>query len=158
MATDWTNDLSAILTITVLGLVAGLAFGQSRFSPRTIFFFALIFGLFTVFWQLGAAQQTEALWADRLSGLFLRLGIIIYQLVNKLTIRNSLLFLVLMGFLFWGLASHAGYILVRYGDAWKATLPAGLACLSSIITIQMSPAGPGRWHFISFSPWCSWRA
>jgi hypothetical protein len=127
VATDWTNDLPLVLTITVLGLIAGLALGQSRFSPRTIFFFAFIFGLFTVAWQLGTAQQTEALWADRMSALLLRLGIIIYQLIHKMTIRDSLLFLVLMGFLFWGLTVHAGYILVRYGDAWKATLPTGLA-------------------------------
>ena len=128
VATDWTNDLSVVLTITVLGLMAGLAFGQSRFFPANDFLFRFrIFGLFTVFWQLGATNRPKRFWSDRLSGLLLRLGIIIYQLVNKLAIRDSLLFLVLMGFLFWGLASHAGYILVRYGDAWKATLPTGLA-------------------------------
>jgi transglutaminase-like putative cysteine protease len=127
VATDWTNGLPIILTITVLGLIAGLALGQSRFSPRTVFVFAFTFGLFTVSWQLGTTQQTEALWADRLSALLLRLGIIIYQLINRLTVRDSLLFLVLMGFLFWGLSVHAGYVLARYGDAWKATLPTGLA-------------------------------
>ena len=127
VATDWTNDLPLVLTITVLGLIAGLALGQSRFTPRTVFFFAFTFGLFTVCWQLGMAQQTEALWSDRLNALLLRLGIIIYQLINKLTVRDSLLFLVLMGFLFWGLTVYAGYVLVRYGDAWKATLPTGLA-------------------------------
>jgi transglutaminase-like putative cysteine protease len=127
VSTNWTDGLSVVVTITVLGLIAGLALGQSRFSPRTVFFFAFVFGLFTVSWQIGLNQQNEAFWDDRMGALLLRLGIIIYQLIHKLTIRDSLLFLVLMGFLFWGLSVHAGYVLVRYADAWKATLPAGLA-------------------------------
>src|SRR4030067_2979881 len=44
VATDWTNDLPLVLTITVLGLIAGLALGQRRFTPaENIFFFFFFF-------------------------------------------------------------------------------------------------------------------
>lgn len=127
VATEWTNYLHLVQNVAVLGLIAGLALGQSRFAPRSVLVFAVAFGLFTVPWQLGAALQSEPLWTDRLSALLYRLGVILYQLINRLTVRDSLLFIVLMNFLFWALSLHAGYVLVRYGDAWKATLPTGLA-------------------------------
>ncbi len=147
VVTDWTNHLSVVQTITVLGLIAGLALGQSRFSPRTVFYFAFAFGLFTVSWQLGSSLQGEPLWADRMEALLTRLSIIIYQLINRLTIRDSLLFIVLMGFLFWGLAVHAGYILVRYGNAWWAAIP-------SIIVVlffqHYDPLVPRRTWYLAF--------
>lgn len=129
VATEWTANLSLTQTVATLGLIAGLALGQSRFAPRSVFYFALFFGLFTIPWQLGAALQTEPLWVDRLSGLFYRLALILYQLVNKLTVRDSLLFLVLMTVLFWALSVHAGYILVRYGNAWWAAIPSFVVIL-----------------------------
>jgi transglutaminase-like putative cysteine protease len=146
-ATDWTTDLSLVQTVAVLGVLAGLALGQSLFSPRTVFFFAFIFGLFTVPWQLGITLQSEALWSDRLVSLLLRLGLIIYQLINKLTIRDSLLFLVLMAFLFWGLSIHAGYILVRYGSSWWATIP---ACVVLLFLQHYDPLVPRRTWYLAF--------
>jgi transglutaminase-like putative cysteine protease len=147
VATEWTTDLALVQTVAVLGVFAGLALGQSRFSPRTVFFFAFIFGLFTVPWQLGAALQTEALWSDRLVSLLLRLGIIIYQLINKLTIRDSLLFLVLMAVLFWALSVHAGYILVRYGSSWWAALP---TCAVLLFLQHYDPLVPRRTWYLAF--------
>lgn len=126
-ATRWTADLMIIQTITILGVIAGLALGISRFSGRAAFYLAFAYGLFVVPWQIGLVQQSEALWSQRLLMMGNRLGVILYQLINKLTVLDSLLFLVLMSLLFWTLSVYAGYSVARYGDAWKAIVPTGLA-------------------------------
>ncbi len=127
VATSWTDNLSIVQTVAFLGTLAGLALGDSQFSKRSALFFAFAFGLFVVPWQLGAIISEKALWGDRLHILLIRLGVIIYQLINDETIRDSLLFLVLMNILFWALGVSAGYMLVRHGDAWRAIIPTGLA-------------------------------
>jgi len=126
-ATRWTTDLMIVQTVTILGVIAGLALGVSRFSGRVAFYLAFAYGLFVIPWQIGLIQQSEALWSQRLLMIGNRLGIIFYQLFNKLTVLDSLLFLVLMSLLFWSLSVYAGYSVARYGDAWKAIVPTGLA-------------------------------
>lgn len=127
VSTEWTENLSIVQTTTFFGVIAGLALGQSRFSSRITGLMAAVYGLFVVCWQLGSTMSVSMLWSDRMLSLLTRLGIIIYQLVNRLTVLDSLLFVVLMNLLFWILAAYAGYELVRYADPWKAIVPAGLA-------------------------------
>ena len=127
VATRWTDNLSIIQTIAFLGVIAGLALGKSRFSPRLVFFFSLCYGLFTVPWQLGSLYSRSVPWDERLTSILGRLDSIINLLLNRQVLTDSLLFLVLMGFLFWFFSAHAGYTLVRNGQAWQAVLPTGLA-------------------------------
>jgi transglutaminase-like putative cysteine protease len=127
VATSWTDNLSIVQTIVLIGTLAGLALGASQFSRRTVFFFGFAFGLFVVPWQLGIILSQKVDWSDRLYILLIRLGVIVYQLINHQTIRDSLLFLVLMSILFWVIGVSSGYVLVRYSDAWKAIIPGGLA-------------------------------
>jgi transglutaminase-like putative cysteine protease len=124
-ATHWTTELTVPQMLVAFGVVAGLALGKSRFSPRLAAFFAVAYGFFAVPWQLGATIRGDILWTERLSILINRLGIIIYQLINREPVQDSLLFLLLMSMLFWILGVHAGYILVRYGNAWIAIIPGG---------------------------------
>ena len=127
VATDWTNHLSIVQNLVFFGFLAGLALGQSRFSPRVVGFFAIAYGLFFIPWQLGRMMPPGILWSERLTSLSGRLNIIFSQLANQEVVQDSLLFLVLMSLLFWVLSVHAGYTLVRYGKSWRTILPAGLA-------------------------------
>jgi transglutaminase-like putative cysteine protease len=127
VATGWTEHLSLIQILTFFGMISGLALGKSRFSPITSLSIATVYGTFGIVWQLGKTLPSDLLWAERLWVLGNRLGIIIYQIIHRLVLRDSLLFLVLMCALFWVLSVHAGYILVRRGRAWSAVLPTGLA-------------------------------
>ena len=127
VATNWTDDLSLVQTVAFLGAIAGLALGQSRFSPKWAAFFAIAYGIFVVPWQLGITVGRGVEWTERLASLIGRLTIILTQLYNRQVVQDSLLFLVLMAALFWLLAVHAGYTLTRYGMAWQAILPSGLA-------------------------------
>lgn len=126
-ATDWVEDLSIILIITILGAIAGLALGYSRFSGLTAIFFSIIYGLFTVFWRLGETMSRSIPWSERFLSLAGRLEAAGTNLIQGLDIYDPILFLTAMGFLFWILSSHAGYSLFRHGDSWAAILPTGAA-------------------------------
>jgi transglutaminase-like putative cysteine protease len=127
VATQWTVNLSIVQTLVFFGVLAGLALGYSRFSARWTVFFAFAYGLFAIPWQLGIILPLHLRWPERLAVLSNRLQIIISQLFYRETVRDSLLFLVVMFALFWFISVHAGYTLTRHGDAWQAILPAGLA-------------------------------
>jgi len=127
VATDWTAHLSIVQTIVFFGLIAGLALGYSRFSPRTAAFIAIIYGISVVPWQLGLTLPVQYSWTEKMILLIYRLQIIVSQLVLREPVRDSLLFLVIMFALYWAISAHAGYALTRHGDAWLAILPGGLA-------------------------------
>jgi len=126
-ATEWTGGLQVTRTITYLGLVAGLALGQSRFSARLATVFAILYGVFVVPWRLGLLLGEGVLWTERLLSMGGRLSTILVQLVRRQAVTDSFLFLVLMGTLFWFLSIYAGYSLTRYANPWRVALPVGVA-------------------------------
>lgn len=127
VATDWTNHLAITQNLVFFGFIAGIALGKSRFSSRIAIFFALVYGLFFIPWQLGRTMAPGILWSERMTSLGGRLNVIFSQLAHQEVVQDSLLFLVLMSLLFWVLSVHAGYTLVRYGNSWRTILPAGMA-------------------------------
>ncbi len=127
IATEWTRGLVVTRYITYIGLIAGLAIGQSRFSPRVAAFFAFAYGLFVVPWRLGMLMGEAILWDERLISMGGRLQVIITQLSKRQAVTDSFLFLVLMGILFWVLTVHAGYTLTRYANPWRIIIPTGVA-------------------------------
>ena len=126
IATRWTSELTVTQMVVAFGVIAGLALGKSLFSPRLAGILSVLYGLFVVPWQIGSTIRADILWTERFSILSNRLGLIFYQLFNREPVQDSLLFLISMSILFWILGVLAGYTLVRYGNAWKAVIPAGL--------------------------------
>lgn len=126
-ATNWTRELDLVQTVALLGVIAGLALGQSSFSPATVRIFAGVYGAFTVVWQVGLTLGQGVLWPERLEGMWYRLLIILDQIYRQKPVSDNLFFHLLMAILFWSLSCYAGYSLARYGNAWRAIIPAGLA-------------------------------
>jgi transglutaminase-like putative cysteine protease len=129
IVTEWTEGLSLVQTLAVLGAVLGLVLGQSRFSPRSASFFAVVYGLFLIPWQLGLNLTEDMLWKERMFVLSSRLGATIEELVLSKVVSDNVLFLSLMALLFWGFSVHAGYCLTRYANSWRALLPIGFAVI-----------------------------
>jgi transglutaminase-like putative cysteine protease/predicted transporter len=127
IATDWVEGLDILPIIVFFGAAAGLALGYSRFSGRIAFLFALVYGIFTVFWRLGASMSHTIPWNERVFSILGRLESTITAVVRGQDVNDQILFLTAMAFLFWFLCVHAGYSLFRHGDAWSAILPAGAA-------------------------------
>ncbi len=109
VATEWTSHLAIIQSLVFFGVIAGLMLGKSRFSPRSARFLAVVYGLFAVPWQLGITLPIEYSWTERMIILINRLQIIFSQLIYREPVRDSLLFLVVMFILYWGISVHAGY-------------------------------------------------
>jgi transglutaminase-like putative cysteine protease len=148
VSTHWTVELPIIQTLVFLGALLGFALGQSRFSARVVSVLALAYGFVLILWQVTSTIKEDLSWAARLSIVAYRLGTIIYQLINNHPLQDSLLFVVIMAILFWLLSVHAGYRIVRYANAWSATVPIGLA----MIVIQISDPLVTRraWYLTAF--------
>jgi len=127
VATRWSENLDTVRIISYLGLVTGLALGYSRFSPRLVGLLGFVYGLFVVPWRLGLATGEGIGWMERIQSLAGRLGIIFNYLIQQRAVPDNLLFILLMGILFWFISVHAAYTLVRYANPWLIALPSGLA-------------------------------
>ncbi len=129
IATEWTDHLRLMRTTAWLGLIAGLALGVSRFSPRRSTFFAFVYGLFIITYSIGLTLGEGVLWTERIQSLIGRIGVIVNYLFQQRAVPDNLLFLVLMSIIFWVLSIHAGYSMTRYGNPWIVILPTGVALI-----------------------------
>lgn len=127
VATEWIDDLALIQTVTLFGVVAGLGLGQSIFSRRTVNLFVLVYGLFTIAWQIGMLAGKGILWMERLQSIAGRLTRSLGQVIRQQDVTDPILFITVMAILFWVLSIHAGYSLTRRGNGWIATMPTGAA-------------------------------
>jgi hypothetical protein len=148
VATDWTRHLAIVQTLVFFGVIGGLALGFSRFSGRAAVFIGVVYGLFTIPWQLGMTLPASYSWVERMVILIYRLQIIISQLVYREPVRDSLLFLVVMYILFWAISIYGSYALTRHGDAWLAVLPGGMAMF---VIHSFDPAVSNRiWYLAAY--------
>ena len=116
VATKWVQNLNMVQTIVFLAVIAGLALGQSIFSKRVVIFFALMYGIFVVPWQLGLTYDSTIEWYERLVSMSGRIQVILHELVLRDPITDNIFFLFLMASLFWILGVYSGYQLTRYGN------------------------------------------
>src|SRR4030065_2447706 len=63
-ATEWADHLNLVQTVAFLGALAGLALGQSLFSPSVARLLAFVYGLFTIGWPGGLTPGGGGLWAE----------------------------------------------------------------------------------------------
>ena len=126
-ATEWADHLDLVQTVAFLGALAGLALGQSLFSPSVARLLAFVYGLFTIGWQVGLTLGRGVLWPDRLVSVGNRLLIILDDIFRQKPVSDNLFFICLMATLFWAISVYAGYSLTRHGYPWRAILPTGLA-------------------------------
>jgi transglutaminase-like putative cysteine protease len=132
VATEWVEHLGVAQTMVPLGTAAGLALGQSIFSPLLAGIFAALYGAFLVPWQLGITlgwMSEEVLWSDRLLVLGSRLTNAFGQFIRQEPVDDPALFLFAVTALSWALTVHAGYVLTRHGRPWHVILPPALAAL-----------------------------
>jgi len=145
-ATKWTEELSIIHLIAILGLATGLGLGMSIFTRKSSLFFAMSYGVFTLGWQLGTTLGSGIQWGERLVSILERIEISTSNLFQQKAVTDPILFITLMGLLFWILSVHAGYTLTRHGNPWQTILPTGLALF--VIHVN-DPYWPNRAWFLA---------
>lgn len=147
-ATNWTDELAMVQTVTLFAVLTGLALGQSNFSSRTATWFSAAYAAFTITWLLGLTFGDGVLWPERLASLFGRLSISLQNLVRRRAVTDPIMFLTLMNVMFWILSAHAGYTLTRHANAWRATLPLGISLF--IIHIHDPYWGSRSWFLAGY--------
>jgi transglutaminase-like putative cysteine protease len=130
LATEWTSDLEILLYLIFLAGLSGFALGYSRFSHLVAALFSTIYAIFTMGWLFGTTVEIEMTWRDRIfNELVWRLQIAMAQFNAGENIIDPILFLSIMGILFWIIGSSAAFMLVREGAVWPSILPLGLTLL-----------------------------
>jgi transglutaminase-like putative cysteine protease len=126
VATKWVEELSLVETITFWGAITGLALGKSIFRWWVSLIFSFAYGIFLIPWQLGLHLFESLEWKERLLSMAGRIQFIIQDIMAHKEVTDNLLFLLLMGMLFWFLGVFGGYQLIRRGRIWLVILPIGL--------------------------------
>ncbi len=128
--TRWTDDLSRIMSLTLIGVSLGLLLGQSRFKGWFSAVYGVLFSLFVIPWQLGLTMDKQVLWLERLSSIGGRLWVTLDQFIQNKPIEDSVLFLTAMMFVYWLASLTAGYRLTRSGKPWFGL---ALVCITVLV-------------------------
>ena len=95
ISTHWTENLAIVQPVAFLGIILGLALGQSSFSPRVGRFFTLAYGIFVIPWQLGITMEKEVPgWMERLVSMRGRLEVIVGELLRRESVTDNLFFVL----------------------------------------------------------------
>ncbi|MBE0670656.1 MAG: transglutaminase domain-containing protein [Anaerolineales bacterium] len=128
-ATDWAEGLKHVRNVALLGLVIGLALGQSAFRKRSVIFLSIGYMLVVFIWQwFGYIEfsEEEAYLGDRLLILAGRLLTGLSEFAAGRPVKDPLFFLALLFIPYWFTALVSGYQLTRHANALAAALPSGV--------------------------------
>ncbi|MBI4772146.1 MAG: hypothetical protein HY784_17440, partial [Chloroflexi bacterium] len=126
-AASWVPGLWTAWFTGVLGVLAGLALGKSRFSGPTAVLFATVYGAFCVGFLVSSTLQGG--WHDRSLELVIRLNNFLYKAIYGGTSRDTLPFPVFVSYAFWAVGASGAWAVFRRGAVWPAVLPGGIALL-----------------------------
>ena len=127
--TDWAEGLGHVRNVALLGMLIGLALGQSTFQKRSVIFLSTGYMLVIFIWQwfgyIGFSEE-ESYLGDRLLILASRLLTGISEFAAGRPVKDPLIFLTLLFIPYWFTALFSGYQLTRYANGLAATLPSGI--------------------------------
>lgn len=129
---DLVDGMHVLPVIATLALVAGWLLAKSIFSDRTAHLFALIYGLFFVFFLVGSTLSYEGPWRERILDLLGRQMDWLQKAYSGGTSRDSLIFVIQTTALFWVLGYLAAWYTFRRAHVWRVIVPTGIVLLSVV--------------------------
>lgn len=134
---DLILGLHVIPLVGIFAVLAGTLLAKSRFSPNTAALFALIYGLFIVFYMVGTVDSLADMpWRERIlhptDGIISRQLIWLQKLFSGGTSRDGLIFVVQTSFIYWVLGTTAAWYTFRKPRVWRVVIPTGLVLLSVV--------------------------
>lgn len=127
--TEWAEHLNIVPLIALLGVLSGAALARSKFPPWLAVFFAEVYGLFLVGFQLGLTLDSGQIWQRKILNLLGRIGVFTSVLLAGKQNQDPLMFVLLMGIVFWAVTALSAWGVFRSGKVWTAILPGGLTIL-----------------------------
>lgn len=124
VATDWIPNLYIVETISLLGVLFGLALGKSAFRKRGVVLFTSFYSLVVIAWQM-VRSITEPLLmvVERVESMSERLAFAFTQLTQGEAVEDPLLFLAIMLTIFWMISLYSGYAFARYRSILSVLMP-----------------------------------
>ncbi len=128
-STDWVEGLEHVRNVALLGLIIGLALGQSAFQKRGVIFLSIGYMLVIFIWQWFGYMEfskEESYIGDRLLILAGRLLTGMSEFAAGRPVKDPLFFLALLYIPYWFTALFSGYQLTRHANALASVLPGGI--------------------------------
>lgn len=129
---DLTDGLYVVPLVATVALVAGWLLSKSIFSDRTAHLFALIYGLFVVFYFVGSTLPYEGPWRERVFDLIGRQIEWFQKAADGGTSRDGIIFVIQTTAVFWLLGYLAGWYTFRRLHVWRVVIPTGIVLLSIV--------------------------
>ncbi len=131
---EWLPGLGVAAWAMGLGLLAGTAIAFSNFTDWMAHITGLIYGLFVVIVIGGTHSSVPASleWHDRFYLIVDKTIAWIREAATNGTSRDSVIFVLILGGLFWLLSYTAAWYSFRYQRVWHVILPAGVTLFSNI--------------------------
>ena len=147
-ATEWTEGLEHVRNMALLGLLVGLALGQSIYQKRGVTLLAIGYFLVFLTWQLLAMSEfgeEEAYLGDQLIILVGKVFLGLSEFAAGRPVKDPLFFVTILCIPYWFAAIISGYQLTRYASALAAVLPSGI--LMFVIYINHYTTRDFSWMF-----------
>lgn len=147
-STGWTDGLEHVRNVALLGLIIGLALGQSSYQRRGVVLLSTGYMLVVFCWQwLGFMEFTEeqGYLGDKLLILVSRLLLGLSEFASNRPVKDPLFFVALLCIPFWFTSLFSGYQLTRYANGLAAALPSGF--LMFVIYLNHYTAKDYNWLF-----------
>ncbi len=126
-AADWTDHLVLVGTLAWLGVGLGAWFGWSLFSGRVAAATGLVYGAIVTTWLIGTHVESSLVWRDRALEVGRRLSIFLRAVATGRPNDDGLMFVLLLGLVFWGAGMLSGFRQVRRRSLGWVIFPVGLA-------------------------------
>jgi transglutaminase-like putative cysteine protease len=149
MQTELIIGLDIVPMSAMLGLAAGVALAKSKFKDGTAHMFALIFGLFTIFYLVGLILPEELVWRERVFNILSRQATWFQKAFSGGTSRDGMIFVIQTTAVYWLLGYTAAWYTFRYPRLWRAVVPTGLV-LMSVVYYYNGPR-PLLWYLAAFT-------
>ena len=127
--TEWTDGLNHVGNMAMLGLIVGLALGQSKFQRRAVIFLALGYFVTLLIWQLFGMLEFgrgETYLGNKLMLLGGRLWLGVSEFSADRPVKDPVFFVTLFCIAYWFSALVSGFQLTRHANALAAVLPGGI--------------------------------
>lgn len=129
---DLIDGLYILPIVATLALLAGWLLAKSVFSERTAHIFALIYGIFFIFYLVGTTLPYDGPWRERVLDLVGRQFEWIQKAIDGGTSRDGIIFVIQTTSVFWILGYLAGWYTFRRAHVWRVVIPTGIVLLSVV--------------------------
>ena len=127
--TDWTEGLTVVRNVATLGLIVGVALGQSAFQKRGVILLSIAYMIVFFTWQwLGfVADSDEQIYlGEQFLILFGRLFTSLNEFLSGRAVQDQFLVMGLFCIPFWFVSLYSGYQLTRYANVLACIFPSAI--------------------------------